>query len=93
MEQNENIKNGFETWQKYSDAYTRFAVEATQRTLAQSLALREQFDNIVADSFKWAQALNAREQEIALNAIESFQAQAQTATERLTRLFNTNSQN
>ena len=89
---NQSLRDGFELWQRYAEAYSDFVLGATQRAVAQSLAVREQFDSIFADSLKRAQDLNTREQELAFGALELFQAQAKSAAERFARILNTNSQ-
>lgn len=83
MASNEILNRGFELWQQYTD----FAFELTQRSLDQSFALRERLDEVVADSLKKAEALSAREQEIALGAAEAALARAQAASQRLAALF------
>jgi len=83
MASNEYLKGGFELWQQVTD----LAFELTQRSLDQSFALRERLDEVVADSVKKAEALSAREQEIALGAAEAVYAQAQTASKRVAEMF------
>lgn len=83
------FKNGFETWQKYAQAYTDFVIESTQQALGQSLSFRERLDKVVGEAAKKAQALGAQEQELALGMAEAFQAQAQAASERLSKFWTT----
>ena len=81
------LKNSLKLWQEYTQAYTDFVLEATQQNVKQSLALRERMDQVVAEMYKQAEALGAQEQEIALKAAETFQAQAKAAAERLSKGF------
>jgi hypothetical protein len=81
------LKNSLKLWQDYTQAYTDFVLEATQQNVKQSLALRERLDQVVAEMYKQAETLSAQEQEIALKAAETFQAQARAAAERLSKGF------
>jgi hypothetical protein len=80
-------------WQKYTQSYAEFAVEATQRMTEQSMAYWELMDQIATDTIKKAQVVNAKEQKAALDAAETFQEQAQTTSERVMKLFSTISAN
>jgi hypothetical protein len=86
---NDQVKSSFALWQEYTEAYTDFVAQAAQQTLAQSFTLRERFDAVIADGVKKAQTLSAQEQELALGAAETVQAQARAASERLAKLFKT----
>ncbi len=79
MATNEYWGNGFAWWQGYTQAYADFVVETTQKALEQSLALRQQLDQVVADALEKAQELSVQEQKMALVAVDAFQAQVQTA--------------
>jgi hypothetical protein len=81
------LKNSLKLWQEYTQAYTDFVLDATQQNFQQSQQLRQRIDAVVAEMVKQAQTLNAQEQEIALQAAETFQAQAQAAAERLGKAY------
>jgi hypothetical protein len=87
MKNNDTLKNSLSQWQEYVQAYTDFVFDAAQQTLKASFALRERTDKLVSESIQQAQALAAQEQEIALQAAEAAQAQAQTAAQRVAKLF------
>jgi phosphoserine phosphatase len=82
----EYLKDGFEMWQGYVGAYTDFVVEATQRTVEQSVASYERVHQVMADAVKKTQVLNAQGQEVALGAAEVFYAQAQSTSERVAKM-------
>lgn len=88
MQTNDYLKNSFNQWQALAQAYTDFAVEATQQALKQSLATHERIGQVWAEGVKQAQALSAQEQEVALQVAEAWQSQAQEATRRIAKLFN-----
>ncbi len=89
MADERTLKDGLQLWQEYAQAYGDFVVEATQHSIGQALTIRERLDQIAADNIKKAQGLSAWEQEIALGAAEAFQAQAQSAAERVAKLLKT----
>ena len=83
----EAFKEGFEIWQGFTQTYINFVLEATQQTLGQSLAFRESLDTIAANNFKKAQALSLKERQLAVDAAELFQAQAQAPSEYAAKMF------
>ncbi len=89
MATKKTVNDGFDAWQEYAQSYTDLVVEATQRTVDSTLAFRQRLGQVVADATKKAQDLSAQEQEIWLGAAEAFQAQAQSATERIAQLYKT----
>ncbi len=87
MKTNDTLKNSLSQWQEYAQAYTDFVFSTTEQALNTSLSLRERAGKLVSDSFKQTQTLAAQEQEIALQAAETYSAQAQAATNRVAKLF------
>ena len=84
---NEYLKNSFEWWQTYTQGYTAFLFDATQQTLDQSLALRESMGQLMMDSVKKSEALNARERAMALEFVNTFNIQTQTAADQAADMF------
>jgi len=93
MTANKHLTDNLALWQEYAQAYSDFVIEATQKTLAQSLAFRERLDAVIAEGLEKAQALDAKEQAIALDAAEALQAQVKSASERVSKMFETVSSN
>ena len=89
MTANKYLTENFVLWQEYAQAYGDFVIEATQKTLAQSLTFRERMDAVIAESVEKTQALNVQEQAIALGAVEALQAQAKSVSERVSKMFET----
>lgn len=87
----EAFKKGIEFWQDYTQSYTNFMLEATQQSLAQSLAFRESLDKIMTDNFKKTQALSLKERELFSDATELLHAQAQAVSEYAANWFTTTS--
>jgi dGTP triphosphohydrolase len=87
----EAFKEGFQIWQGFTQAYINFVLEATRQTTGQSLAFRESLDKIVADNFKKAQALSLEERQLAVDATEFWQVQAQAASDYAAKIFTTSS--
>ncbi|MCI0422649.1 MAG: hypothetical protein L0312_26090 [Acidobacteria bacterium] len=87
MKTNETLKNSLSAWQEYTQAYTDFVLNTTEEALKNSFALRERVDGVVAEAVKQAQTLSAQEQDIVLQAAESFQAQTLAASRRIAKLF------
>jgi hypothetical protein len=83
----DNIRNSFSQWQDFAQAYAGFVGDATEQTLKASLTARERAGKLLGETFKQTQTLAAAEQEIILNAAETWQAQAQLANKRIARLF------
>jgi hypothetical protein len=87
--QQEALQKGFEMWQEYSQTYSKFVLDATEQSLRQSLAFRENMDKIISDSFKKAHTLSLEERQFGVEAAELFQAQAQAASEYAAEMFTT----
>lgn len=89
MKTQDTLKNSLAAWQEYTQAYTDFVFNATDQALKSSFDLRERVDGVMAEALKQAQTLSAQEQDLALQAAESFQAQMLAASQRLAKLFST----
>ncbi len=87
----EALQKGFALWQEYTQTYTKFVLEATEQTLAQTLAFRQDMDKIVIDGFKKAHELSVEERKFGVEAAELFQTQAQSAAEYAAKMFTTTS--
>ena len=87
------LQDSFETWQKYTQAYVDFFLNATRQTVEQAFAFRESFDKIVVDSLKRNQALSEAEQGVAVDLVESFQTQYKATSEQAIKAFKTLSLN
>jgi hypothetical protein len=85
----EILEKNFAAWQEYNRAYTQFVLEATQQVLNESLAFRENLDKVMIGSFKKAHDLSEQERQIAVDAADLFQAQAQAGSEYLAKMFTT----
>jgi hypothetical protein len=81
------LQDGFNTYQQYSQAYFDFALGAFEQSSAQWFGFYERFGELAKGNFKKGQELITVEQNFALNAVESFYNQAQTASDRFTKLF------
>jgi len=90
MNKNNNyLKESFESWQAYTESYADFLVDATQQTVAQSLAFRQRMDHLMADTVKKSQALAAQERGVALDLATTFNVQTQVAVEQAAEIFKT----
>lgn len=82
------FQNSFEVWQNYTQVYLEFILSATQRTVEQSFAFRENLDKLVVDSLKRNQALIEAEQDTTFDAFDAFEAQVKATSERVAKSFN-----
>jgi hypothetical protein len=87
----EACQQSFEIWREFTQTYANFILQATQETLRQSLAFRENMDKILTDNFKKAHHLNLEERQFVVDAAELFQTQAQAGSEYTAKLFTTTS--
>jgi hypothetical protein len=87
----ETLKKNLEMWQDFNQAYFNLVVEAMQRHLEQSLALRQDVDQVLANSFKKAQELSLDERQFALDTVELFQSQVQSTSQYAAKMFTTTS--
>lgn len=83
----EVLEKSFAAWQDYNRTYTRFVLEATQQVLNESLAFRENLDQVMMGSFKKAHALSEQEREVIVDAAELLQDQAQAGSEYVAKMF------
>lgn len=81
------LQDGFNTYQQYSQAYFDFALGAFEQSSAQWFTFYERIGQLAEGNFKKAQELITAEQTFAVDAAESFYGQAQTASDRFTKLF------
>jgi len=80
------VKEGLGVWKDYVETYNKFILDATKLAFSQTLAFRENMDAVVADGMKQAQSLSAKEQETALNNIETFNTQSKSAYRRVSKM-------
>jgi hypothetical protein len=85
-EQQKMLQSNLDVLHQYSQSYADFVLKATQQSLDQSLALRQQLGELFEANFKKTQELMTTEQKLVLDATESFQTQFRTAAEQLTKL-------
>ena len=85
----EVLEKSFAAWQDCNQTYTRFVLEATQQVLNESLAFRENLDQVMIGSFKKAHALSEQERQVVVDAAELLQDQAQAGSEYLAKMFTT----
>ena len=86
----ELIKNGFELWRRYTQAYTDLAMESLQETVKQSLAMREQFSQLMVESLKQTQELGVQEREAVLEMTESFNQQVRETSDQFRKAVTPN---
>lgn len=85
--QQKMMKDSFELWQKYNQAYFDFFLETARKSVDQSLTFRRELSQVLENSFKQAQEIFTDEQKLVLEAAEAMQAQTQAATERVSQLM------
>jgi hypothetical protein len=85
-EQQKMLQSNLNVLQQYNQSYADFVLKATQQSLDQSLALRQQLGELFEANFKKTQELMTAEQKLVLDATESFQAQFRTSAEQFTKL-------
>ncbi len=85
--QQEVMHSNLKMWQQCNRAYFDFMIDASQRSLEQSLAWRERLAKIVEGNLKLTQERLVAEQVLALGTAETYQDQMRTAVERVARLL------
>lgn len=80
------VKESMGIWKDYVETYNNFVLDATKLAFSQTLAFRENMDAVLADGMKQAQSLSAKEQETALNNIETFSTQSKSAYRRMSKM-------
>ncbi len=81
------MQDGFAMWQEASQAYADFMLEAVQKGMDQSLAIRQQWFSAMESNAKKAEEIFAVEQNVALKMVETYQAQAKSAAEQLSKFY------
>jgi len=80
------IKNAFETWTEYAQAYTDLMFETTQKAIDQTFALTARTTDLMVETAKKAQEWTAEEQTRAFDLAETLQGQVKAAAERTAKM-------
>jgi hypothetical protein len=76
------LQTSFDLWGKYTQATMDFAMESFQKTVQQSLEMREQIGKVMLDAAKKSQDLALQERDGVLEMSETFNKQARESVER-----------
>jgi len=80
------VKESLGMWKDYVETYNTFILDATKLAFSQTVAFRQSLDVVLTDGMKQMQAVSAKEQETALNNIETFNTQSKSAYRRLSKM-------
>jgi len=81
------MQEGFDAWVNVYNNYTKLFMNSAQVMIDQSLATRETFNGMMADSMKKSQALSAKEQEMFLSNLDIYTAQTKAYYDKVGQIF------
>lgn len=86
VEQQKVLRESFKLWEQFASTYSDMMLEAMERTLKQSQALKQQMDEAIEKSLKaWQLPTQAGQTQI-VAALTDLQAQVQALAEKIDRL-------